>query len=392
MTALLVIIYLSFVGLGLPNSVLGSIWPQMQMELGADVSLVGYLSMTVTAGTVASSVLADRIVCRLGVARVTVISVLMTAGALLGFALSPGVERLFLCALPMGLAAGAADVALNNFVALHYEAKHMSWLHCFWGIGASVGPMLVAASLRTGASWRTGYGLISAVVCALCVILICTLPLWGRASGGAGGHQRAAPICVGHIFRRRDVLPLLCGFALYNAMETTAGLWGATFVHDRCGISTSDAALTSTLYFGALTVGRFFAGFAAKRWSDRQLIRAGLGISALGMLLTWCSGSAWLAMGGVCLIGLGFAPIYPAMLHATPFYFGAELSQQVMGLEMALAYVGSTFFPPLFGMLAAPLGTSIYPGFLLICLLLAVTATELTGRLFEKRESYGKCS
>lgn len=282
MTALLVIIYLSFVGLGLPNSVLGSIWPQMQMELGADVSLVGYLSMTVTAGTVASSVLADRIVCRLGVARVTVISVLMTAGALLGFALSPGVEGLFLCALPMGLAAGAADVALNNFVALHYEAKHMSWLHCFWGIGASIGPMLVAVSLRTGASWRTGYGLISAVVCALCVILICTLPLWGRASGGAGGHQRAAPICVGHIFRRRDVLPLLCGFALYNAMETTAGLWGATFVHDRCGISTSDAALTSTLYFGALTVGRFFAGFAAKRWSDRQLIRAGLGISALG--------------------------------------------------------------------------------------------------------------
>ena len=211
MTALLVIIYLSFVGLGLPNSVLGSIWPQMQMELGADVSLVGYLSMNVTAGTVASSVLADRIVRRLGVARVTVISVLMTAGALLGFALSPGVEGLFLCALPMGLAAGAADVALNNFVALHYEAKHMSWLHCFWGIGASVGPMLVAASLRTGASWRTGYGLISAVVCALCVILICTLPLWGRASGGAGGHQRAAPICVGHIFRRRDVLPLLCG-------------------------------------------------------------------------------------------------------------------------------------------------------------------------------------
>ena len=392
MTALLVIIYLSFVGLGLPNSVLGSIWPQMQMELGADVSLVGYLSMTVTAGTVASSVLADRIVCRLGVARVTVISVLMTAGALLGFALSPGVEGLFLCALPMGRAAGAAEVALNIFVALHYEAKLMSWLHCFWGIGASVGPMLVAASLRTGASWRTGYGLISAVVCALCVILICTLPLWGRASGGAGGHQRAAPICVGHIFRRRDVLPLLCGFALYNAMETTAGLWGAPFVHDRCGISTSDAALTSTLYFGALTVGRFFAGFAAKRWSDRQLIRAGLGISALGMLLTWCSGSAWLAMGGVCLIGLGFAPIYPAMLHATPFYFGAELSQQVMGLEMALAYVGSTFFPPLFGMLAAPLGTSIYPGFLLICLLLAVTATELTDRLFEKRESYGKCS
>ena len=228
------------------------------------------------------------------------------------------------------------------------------------------------------------------MVCALCVILICTLPLWGRASGGAGGHQRAAPICVGHIFRRRDVLPLLCGFALYNAMEATAGLWGATFVHDSFGISTSDAALTSTLYFGALTVGRIAAGFAASRRSDRQLIRTGLAVSTLGMLLTWLAGSAWLAMGGIFLIGLGFAPMYPAMLHATPSYFGAELSQQVMGVEMAFAYVGSTCFPPLFGALAAPLGTSMYPGFLLACLLLAAAAIELADRLFGAREFCGK--
>ena len=393
MTALLVIIYLSFAGLGLPNSVLGSIWPQMQLDLGAKVSLVGYLSMTVTAGTVVSSVLADRIVRRFGVARVTVVSALMTGCALLGFALSPSVPGLFLCALPMGLAAGVTDVALNNFVALHYEAKHMSWLHCFWGIGASVGPVIVAASLRAGGSWRMGYGLISAVEGALCVLLVCTISLWNRASGRADSLQSSAPIArAASIFRRKGALPLLCGFALYNAMEATAGLWGATFVHDRFGISTSDAALTSTLYFSALTVGRIVAGFAASRRSDRQLIRTGMAVSALGMLLTWLAGSAWLAMGGIFLIGLGFAPMYPAMLHATPSYFGAELSQQVMGLEMALAYVGSTFFPPLFGMLAAPLGTSIYPGFLLICLFLAVTATELTDRLFEKRESYGKCS
>ena len=391
MTALLVIIYLSFAGLGLPNSVLGSIWPQMQLDLGAKVSLVGYLSMTVTAGTVVSSVLADRIVRRFGVARVTVISALMTGGALLGFALSPSVPGLFLCALPMGLAAGVTDVALNNFVALHYEAKHMSWLHCFWGIGASVGPVIVAASLRAGGSWRTGYGLISAVEGALCVLLVCTISLWNRASGSAGSLQGSAPAArAASTFRRKGALPLLCGFALYNAMEATAGLWGATFVHDRFGISTSDAALTSTLYFGALTVGRIVAGFAASRRSDRQLIRTGMAVSALGMLLTWLAGSAWLAMGGIFLIGLGFAPMYPAMLHATPSYFGAELSQQVMGVEMAFAYVGSTCFPPLFGALAAPLGTSMYPGFLLACLLLAAAAIELADRLFGAREFCGK--
>lgn len=391
MTALLVIIYLSFAGLGLPNSVLGSIWPQMQLDLGAKVSLVGYLSMTVTAGTVVSSVLADRIVRRFGVARVTVVSALMTGCALLGFALSPSVPGLFLCALPMGLAAGVTDVALNNFVALHYEAKHMSWLHCFWGIGASVGPVIVAASLRAGGSWRMGYGLISAVEGALCVLLVCTISLWNRASGRADSLQSSAPIArAASIFRRKGALPLLCGFALYNAMEATAGLWGATFVHDRFGISTSDAALTSTLYFSALTVGRIVAGFAASRRSDRQLIRTGMAVSALGMLLTWLAGSAWLAMGGIFLIGLGFAPTYPAMLHATPSYFGAELSQQVMGVEMAFAYVGSTCFPPLFGALAAPLGTSMYPGFLLACLLLAAAAIELADRLFSAREFCGK--
>lgn len=391
MTALLVIIYLSFAGLGLPNSVLGSVWPQMQLDLGAKVSLVGYLSMTVTAGTVVSSVLADRIVRRFGVARVTVVSALMTGCALLGFALSPSVPGLFLCALPMGLAAGVTDVALNNFVALHYEAKHMSWLHCFWGIGASVGPVIVAASLRAGGSWRMGYGLISAVEGALCVLLVCTISLWNRASGRAGSLQGSAPAArAASIFRRRGAMPLLCGFALYNAMEATAGLWGATFVHDRFGISTSDAALTSTLYFGALTVGRIAAGFAASRRSDRQLIRTGLAVSALGMLLTWLAGSAWLAMGGIFLIGLGFAPMYPAMLHATPSYFGTELSQQVMGMEMAFAYVGSTCFPPLFGALAAPLGTSMYPGFLLACLLLAAAAIELADRLFGAREFCGK--
>ena len=388
MTTLLVIIYVSFISLGLPDSILGSIWPQMQMDLHAGVSLAGYISMTITAGTVVSSILSDRMVRRFGVGNVTAVSVLMTAGALLGFSLSPNVLFLFLFAIPLGLGAGSVDVALNNFVALHYEAKHMSWLHCFWGIGASAGPVIVAATLARGASWRAGYGIISALQMLLCIVLFWGIPLWNRVSGKdvAQEEKPAQSVRISTLLGQRGVLPLLCGFIFYCAMETTGGLWGATFVHNRYNVSTSDAALTSTLYFGALTLGRIASGFAATRFSDKVLIRSGLWTAAVGMVVTLLAGHPWVAMGGISLMGFGFAPTYPAMLHATPTYFGAEQSQQVMGLEMAFAYVGSTCFPPLFGALANVLDTTIYPWFLLACFLLAIVATEVTNNCFAEKK------
>lgn len=391
MTTLLIIIYVSFISLGLPDSVLGSIWPQMQLDLQAGVSLAGYISMTITAGTVVSSIFSDRMVRKFGVGKVTAVSVLMTAAALLGFSLSPSVVFLFLFAIPLGLGAGSVDVALNNFVALHYEAKHMSWLHCFWGIGASAGPVIISATLNAGASWRSGYGIISSLQMLLCIVLFCAIPLWNQISGkSAVSEETQAPaVRISKLLRQRGVLPLLCGFVFYCAMEATGGLWGATFVHSRYAISTSDAALTSTLYFGALTIGRIVSGFAATRFSDRQLIRFGLCVSAAGMILTLLAGSPWLAMGGIFLIGLGFAPTYPAMLHATPTYFGADHSQQVMGLEMAFAYVGSTCFPPLFGALTNVFGTVIYPWFLLVCFVLAIVATEVTNLCFKTKENTG---
>ena len=388
MTTLLVIIYVSFISLGLPDSILGSIWPQMQMDLHAGVSLAGYISMTITAGTVVSSILSDRMVRRFGVGNVTAVSVLMTAGALLGFSLSPNVLFLFLFAIPLGLGAGSVDVALNNFVALHYEAKHMSWLHCFWGIGASAGPVIVAATLTQGASWRAGYGIISALQMLLCIVLFWGIPLWNRVSGkDVAQEEKPAPsVRISTLLGQRGVLPLLCGFVFYCAMETTGGLWGATFVHNRYNVSTSDAALTSTLYFGALTLRRIASGFAATRFSDKVLIRSGLWTAAGGMVVTLLAGHPWVAMGGISLMGFGFAPTYPAMLHATPAYFGAEQSQQVMGLEMAFAYVGSTCFPPLFGALANVLDTAIYPWFLLACFLLAIVATEVTNNCFAEKK------
>ena len=388
MTTLLVIIYVSFISLGLPDSILGSIWPQMQMDLHAGVSLAGYISMTITAGTVVSSILSDRMVRRFGVGKVTAVSVLMTAGALLGFSLSPNALFLFLFAIPLGLGAGSVDVALNNFVALHYEAKHMSWLHCFWGIGASADPIIVAATLARGASWRAGYGIISALQMLLCIVLFWGISLWNRVSGKdvAQEEKPAQSVRITTLLGQRGVLPLLCGFIFYCAMETTGGLWGATFVHNRYSVSTSDAALTSTLYFGALTLGRIASGFAATRFSDKVLIRSGLWTAAVGMVVTLLAGHPWVAMGGIFLMGFGFAPTYPAMLHATPTYFGAEQSQQVMGLEMAFAYVGSTCFPPLFGALANVLDTAIYPWFLLACFLLAIVATEVTNNCFAEKK------
>lgn len=389
---LLVLIYLAFISLGLPDSLLGSGWPVMHAELGVPVSYMGIVSMIISGGTIVSSLFSDRLTRKFSTRIVTVVSVFLTVIALFGFSFSNRFWMLIVFAIPYGLGAGAIDAALNNYIALHYKAKHMSWLHCFWGIGASTGPAIVSATLNRGASWRAGYGIISALQILLCIVLFLGIPLWNRVSGKNTAEQtkQAPALSMPKLLRRKGVLPLLCGFVFYCAMESTGGLWGATFIHNRYHISTSDAALTSTLYFGALTVGRMASGFAASRFSDKVLIRWGLWTAAAGMVLTLLAGHAWLAMGGIFLIGFGFAPIYPSMLHATPAYFGAEQSQQVMGLEMAFAYVGSTCFPPLFGALTTYFGTAIYPVFLLMCAALAIAAVETTNICFEGKEKTGK--
>lgn len=388
MTTLLVIIYISFISLGLPDSILGSIWPRMQADLGAGLALAGYISMTITAGTVVSSVCSDYMVRRFGTGRVTAVSVLMTALGLAGFALAPNAAWLFLCAIPLGLGAGSVDAALNNFVALHYEARHMNWLHCFWGIGASVGPVIVSVTLRCGGVWRTGYAIIAGLQGILCAVLFLGLPLWKRAAqrpavaerSTDAGDSAAKKGGVLAALRQPGVVPVLGGFVFYCAAENTGGLWGASFLHGCFGLSAADSAIASTLYFGAITVGRSLAGFAASRLSDKALIRLGQLVALAGIAVIVLAPAAWVAMAGIALLGLGFAPIYPSMLHVTPVRFGAAQSQAVMGLEMAFAYVGSTCFPPLFGMLAAKLGEGLYPWYLLVCVAGMLLCAELANR------------
>ena len=381
MTTLLVLIYIAFISLGLPDSVLGSAWPVMQAELGAPLSLAGYISMVVSAGTVVSSLASNRLITRFGVGRVTAVSVLMTAAGLLGISLAPAAWMLFLCAIPLGLGAGSVDAALNNFVALHYAARHMSWLHCFWGVGATAGPMILSLQLSHGASWRSAYGLISGIQFALAIALFLTLPVWRRAKAPAaesGEEQRY--LTNREALRLPLVKTALVGFVFFCAVETTSGLWASTYLHQARGLSASEAAMGASMFYGAITAGRLVAGFAASRLSPARLIRIGQCVCLAGAAMVALPAPSAVGMLGIAVIGLGTSPIYPNMLHETPRRFGARNSQAIVGLEMAFAYIGSTLIPPLFGSLASATTLHLYPWFLAACTLVMLAASETVAR------------
>lgn len=383
MVSLLVIIYTCFICLGLPDPILGSAWPAMQESLGAGLYLAGYLSMVITAGKVVASLCSVRLVSRFGTGMVTAFSILMIAAAMGGFCFSPGISFLFLWAIPLGFGSGCIDAALNNFVAVHYSARYVNWLHCFWGIGASVGPMIMSTALRTGNSWRAGYGIIAVLQAAICVVLFFTLSIWKHASAGVSEQNDSSDKHdLKALFKMPVLFPILGSFVLYSAVEATCGLWGATFIHNRFEVSAADAAMSSTLYFSAITLGRLVSGFAAKYLSDEYMIRTGQLLTLSGVVLLLLPSKA-LAIAGMIIMGLGLAPFIPSMIHSTPKRFGSEWSQAAVGLEMAFVYVGSTCFPPLFGILANRLGVVIFPWYLLICLLVMIVCTELAGRRTE---------
>ena len=381
MTTLLILIYIAFISLGLPDSVLGSAWPAMRAELGAPLSLAGYISMVVAAGTVVSSLASNRLITRFGVGRVTAVSVLMTAAGLLGISLAPAAWMLFLCAIPLGLGAGSVDAALNNFVALHYAARHMSWLHCFWGVGATAGPMILSLQLSHGASWRSAYGLISGIQFALAIALFLTLPVWRRAKAPAaesGEEQRY--LTNREALRLPLVKTALVGFVFFCAVETTSGLWASTYLHQARGLSASEAAMGASMFYGAITAGRLVAGFAASRLSPARLIRIGQCVCLAGAAMVALPAPSIVGMLGIAVIGLGTSPIYPNMLHETPRRFGARNSQAIVGLEMAFAYIGSTLIPPLFGSLASATTLQLYPWVLAACTLVMLAASETVAR------------
>ena len=369
---LLVIIYLSFISLGLPDSLLGAAWPSMYPKLGVPISYAGAISMIIALGTVISSLQSDRLTRKLGTGKVTAISVATTALALFGFSVSRSFWMLCLWAIPYGLGAGSVDASLNNYVALHYESKHMSWLHCMWGIGATVGPYIMGWALTGGLGWNRGYRIISLLQIGLTAILIFSLPLWkGRPQPADGASAEASgPLSLRQIVRIPGVREVMLCFFGYCSVEQTAGLWAASYLTLYRGVAPETAASFASLFFLGITVGRALSGFITLKLDDVKMVRLGLGIILLGVLIMLLPLGQTISLAGLILIGLGCAPIYPCLIHATPAHFGAGRSQAIIGVQMASAYVGTCLMPPVFGLIAGALSTALLPVYLLLFLLL----------------------
>ena len=364
---LLAIIYISFISLGLPDSLLGSAWPSMYPGLQVPISYAGMISMTIAGCTIISSLFSDRLVRKFGTGGITIASVAMTAAALFGFSVSDSFWLLCFWAIPYGLGAGSVDAALNNFVALHYKAKHMSWLHCFWGVGATLGPYIMGMCLTGGLGWSSGYRYISYLQIVLTFCLFLSLPLWRRQGNEAEeNHMASEPLSGKHLLRLPGAKQILVAFFCYCALESVTGLWGSSYMVMRRGITPERAAgLISLFYFG-ITGGRFISGFLTIGLSDKNMIRLGQALAVAGIALVFGSPSVAVMSLGFIFIGLGCAPIYPCLLHQTPDRFGKQVSQSMMGMQMACAYVGSTFAPLLTGFVVERLGTMFFPLFLLL--------------------------
>ncbi len=382
---LLVIIYLSFISLGLPDSLLGSAWPKMYPSLGVPVSYAGIISFIIALGTIVSSLSSDRLTRRLGTGKVTFISVLMTACALFGFSISSSFLSLCLWAVPYGLGAGSVDAALNNYVALHYRSRHMSWLHCMWGIGASAGPVIMGAVMTGGGSWRGGYRAISIIQITLTAVLLFSLPLWRREREDDLAQTEAKALTMREILSTKGVREILLCFFSYSAVEQTTGLWAASFLTLSKGLSAETAASFAGMFFIGITIGRGFCGFITMKLDDTQMVRMGQILTAVGVVILLLPLGAYISIIGFVMIGLGCAPIYPSIIHSTPSHFGADKSQAIIGVQMAAAYVGTCLIPPLFGILAEHITVSLLPYYLALFLLLMVIMHETLIRKLRRR-------
>ena len=380
---LLALIYISFISLGLPDALLGAAWPTMCLEFDVPVSMAGVIAVTISCGTVISSLLSDRLTFWLGPGKVTAFSVGLTALALFGFSRSSEFWHLLIWAVPYGLGAGSVDASLNNYVALHYASRHMSWLHCMWGVGASIGPYILGRALTGGLPWNTGYQYIAIFQVALTAVLLLSLPLWKKRKTDISGENGAPrePLSLREILRIPGAQEVLIAFFCYCAAEQTAILWGSTYLVRRWGMAEETAAGFGSLFLIGITFGRFLNGFLTYKLNDKTLIRLGQGIMILGVILMWLPMGAWNSMAGLLLIGFGCAPIYPCVIHSTPEHFGEENSQAIIGVQMASAYIGVCLMPPLFGLIANHITVALLPAYVGAIIVLMIHMCEKLNRL-----------
>ncbi len=380
---LLAVIYIAFVSLGLPDALLGAAWPVIYREFSVPVSWMGPVSLIISASTVVSSLLSDRINRRIGTGRVTALSVFMTALSLLGFSFCRSYWQLCVLAVPYGLGAGSIDASLNNYVALNYSGKHMSWLHCMWGLGAAAGPSVMGAVLGSAGRWNKGYLYIGLLQLVLTGILLLTLPLWKGTSDAEASQSDTKPLSLRQIFSMPKAKAVMITFFCYCALEQTAGQWAGSYFYGYNRISEELSATLAGLSYVGITVGRGVNGFLTVKYSDKALVRCGFLLIGSGLLIMLLPFGVWGSVAGLLLTGLGCAPIYPCLLHSTPEYFGAQNSQAIIGVEMACAYVGLCVAPPVFGMIAEFTGLWFLPVMLIVILAIMFLSHE---RLFSRKK------
>ena len=387
---LLAIIYLIFISLGLPDALLGSAWPSMVGEFGVPLSYAGIVSGIISAMTVISSLLSDRLTRRFGTGVVTAVSVAMTAIALFGFSISGEFWMLCVWGVPYGLGAGSVDASINNYVAIHYESRHMSWLHCMWGVGISIGPYIMSFALTNGMSWNKGYLVITIIQVVLTIIIVFSLPLWKKRGTSSGNPEAdnndnaekpdksdaGRALKLSEILRIPGAKAVMCTFFCYCAIEQTAILWGASFMSLARGVSAEIAASFASLFCIGITIGRGISGFMTMKFTDTQMVRMGMGLILTGIVFLFLPFGTVPALIGLALIGFGCAPIYPCVIHSTPVHFGEDRSQAVIGVQMASAYVGTTLMPPLFGLIANLLTIRLLPVYLILILIVMVLMHE----------------
>ena len=372
---LISLIYLAFVSMGLPDSLLGSAWPSIYEGMNVPISAVGIVTILISSGTVISSSLSDKVIRRFGTGMVTVVSTVLVAVSLFGFSLARSLPALCIWALPYGLGGGSIDAALNNYVALHYKSRHMSWIHFFWGVGAAASPYIMSATLTRGYLWTTGYRIVGVIQAVIAVLLFLSLPIW-KKSLSAEEENSAAKLSLKQILQLPGARQILVAFFCYCALESSAGLWAASYMTLHKGIDPSTAAAWASFFYLGITIGRFFNGLISDRLGNRLMGRIGQGTIVLGVVFLLLPLGRAGSFAGLLLVGLGDAPIYPCLLHETPQNFGKENSQAIMGKQMACAYIGSTLMPPVFGLIADKISISLYPAYLLLFAAILIFMSE----------------
>ena len=372
---LISLIYLAFVSMGLPDSLLGSAWPSIYEGMNVPISAVGIVTILISSGTVISSSLSDKVIRRFGTGMVTVVSTVLVAVSLFGFSLARSLPALCIWALPYGLGGGSIDAALNNYVALHYKSRHMSWIHFFWGVGAAASPYIMSATLTRGYLWTTGYRIVGVIQAVIAVLLFLSLPIW-KKSLSAEEENSAAKLSLKQILQLPGARQILVAFFCYCALESSAGLWAASYMTLHKGIDPSTAAAWASFFYLGITIGRFFNGLISDCLGNRLMVRIGQGTIVLGVVFLLLPLGRAGSFAGLLLVGLGEAPIYPCLLHETPQNFGKENSQAIMGKQMACAYIGSTLMPPVFGLIADKISISLYPAYLLLFAAIMIFMSE----------------